>query len=342
MRDFWKSAGMHLLRVGPEGWLEVTPPFLLAYFTRPEIHPIETSCAAECKLHEALMADPLRPVAEEELQRIADPDAADNYRMVLALREVLCGAGTIEGAYLKLMRANTAVLAPVFVDQMVHLIVRNILKHVHDPLRLRAGELFFREQTVSTEGGRLMLADAEIVEMHALTGRQTGLGQLLAGTGTPMKTVSLDVLEEDNADIYWARSDRFDTVIDFRFEQPAPDAFARVVEAWLAHLLRIEVHVEPRPNVQDLDWRWHIGLDREATHILNGLYEGRTPSLDDLGRIVGLFRMRLGDERLVVEHVRGKPIYLGLAMTPDKRVKMKPQNVLTNLPLRPDIADVVR
>ncbi|MGH6816613.1 MAG: DUF6352 family protein [Hyphomicrobiaceae bacterium] len=334
MRDFWKSAGMHLLRIGPEGWLEVTPHFLLAYYTRPEIHPIETSCAAECALHEALMADPLRPVVEEELQRIADPEAVENYRMVLALREVLCGAGTVEGAYLKLMRSDTAGLAPVFVDQMVHLIVRNILKHVNDPLRLRAGELFFRQQTVSTEGGRLMLADTEIVEMHAAAGRQTGLGQLLAETGTPMKSVSLDVLEEDNAGIYWERSDRFDTAIDFRFEQPALDAFARVSEAWLAHLLRIEVRVEPRPGIQDTDWRWHVGLDREATHILNALYEGRALSLDDLGRIVGLFRMRFNDDRTVIERVRGKPIYLGLAMTPQKRVKMKPQNILTNLPLR--------
>ena len=34
------------------------------------------------------------------------------------------------------------------------------------------------------------------------------------------------MLDEANAEIYWARSDRFDTVIDFGFEQPALDAFA--------------------------------------------------------------------------------------------------------------------
>ena len=106
-------------------------------------------------------------------------------------------------------------------------------------MRLRAAELFFREQSASVDDGRLMLADEEIVEMHAPAGTETGLGQLLAETGTPIKSVALDVLDEDNKSIYWARSDRFDTVIDFRFEQPAPDAFARVIESWLEHLLKL-------------------------------------------------------------------------------------------------------
>ena len=42
------------------------------------------------------------------------------------------------------------------------------------------------------------------------------------------------MLDDDNEQLYWARSDRFDTVVDFRFEQPALDAFARVVERWLS------------------------------------------------------------------------------------------------------------
>jgi len=324
---------MHLLARSAEGWLEVTPDFLRAYYTRPEMHPVEESCAEEVRLHEELMADPLRPVEEARLARLADPEAADNYRLVLAYRELLAAAGTVEGAYLRLMRQAKVSIPPVFVDQMVHLILRNALSGCTDPMRLRAAELFFREQSVSTDDGRLMLADEEIVEMHARAGRETGLGQLLAETGTPMRSVELDVLDEANKDIYWARSDRFDTVIDFRFGQPAPDAFARVVESWLRHLLRIEVQVEPRPSIEDPDWRWHIGLDREATRILNALYAGRTLSLEEAARIVGLFRMRIRDERMVLERVRGRPVYLGLAMDADRRLKMKPQNLLANLPL---------
>jgi hypothetical protein len=332
-RDFWKSAGMHLLERDPDGWLKVTPQFLLAYYTRPEVHPIDSSCDAERRLHNALLEDPFRPVQEAEIAGLADAEAQENYRVVLGYRDVLLRAGTIEGAYLRLMREASARLPPVFIDQMVHVILRNLLRDCTDPIRLRAAELFFREQSATTDDGRLMLADEEIVEMHARTGSETGIAQLLAQTGTPMKSVELDVLDENNKDIYWARSDRFDTVIDFRFEQPAPDAFARVVEGWLGHLLRIEARVEPRPRIDDPDWRWHIGLDREATRILNALYEGATPPLEEMARIVGLFRMRIADERMLLDRVKGRPIYLGLAMDARKQVKMKPQNLLTNLPL---------
>lgn len=332
-RNFWKSAGMHLLDVDGEGWLRVTPDFIRAYLTRPEIHPIEESCAAEVALHEALLESPAMEVPEVQISAIADADAAENYRMLLAFRDQLLAAGTIEGAYLRIMRQSNVRLPSVFVDQLVHLILRNILKDVTDPMRLRAAELFFREQAVSIDDGRMLLADEEIVDMHARGLHETGLGQLLAETGTPQKTVTLDVLNNDNADIYWARSDRFDTVIDFRFELPAVDAFSRVIEDWLAHLMRIEVKVEPRPNLQDSDWRWHIGLDVDATNILNTLYQGEALAAGGMERLIGLFRMHMLDDRLVIDRVKGRPVYLALAMTDADRVRMKPQNLLVNLPL---------
>ncbi len=331
--EFWKSAGMHLLELGEEGWLRVTPDYIRAYLTRPEVHPIDDSCADEIALHEALMADPFMPVDEGRLARFADTDTAENYRYVLRFRDALLKAGTVEGGYLALVREPNLSVPPVFLDQMTHLIVRNILKDCKDPIRLRAAEIFFRDQSVSTEDGHLMLADEEIVDMHAQTESATGLGQLLAETGTALKSVSLDVLDEDNKDIYWARSDRFDTVVDLRFEQPALDALARVIEAWLMHMMKVEVRVEPRLRIEDPDWRWHIGLDREATRVLNTLYEGQTASLEDMERIVALFRMRFADDRLVLDRVRGRPVYLALAMTADKKLKMKPQNLLSNLPL---------
>jgi hypothetical protein len=275
---FWKSAGMHLVERGPEGWLRVTPQLLRAYYTRPELHPIEGSCEAEVRLHEELMADPLRPIEPARLDGLADAEAADNYRLVLAYRDLLVRAGTVEGAYLRLMRQPEIAIPPVFIDQMVHLILRNILEGCADPIRLRAAELFFREQSASTDDGRLMLADEEIVEMHARAQTQTGLGQLLAETGTPMKSVDLDVLDDDTKDIYWARSDRFDTVIDFRFGQPAPDAFARVVESWLRHLMKIEARVEPRPSIEDPDWRWQQG---EGKARVPGPRHGRAKACQD-------------------------------------------------------------
>lgn len=331
--DFWKSAGIALCERRDDGWLAPTSELLRAYLTRPEVHPIETSCDEEIRLHDELMEDPSRPVPPERLHRLADADAADSYRAVLTLRDLLLQAGSIEAAYLRLARADKVAVPPVFMDQMVHLVLRNALDGTTDPMRLRAAEVFFREQSVSTDGGRVLLADDEIVAQKA-AGRDTAIAQLLASSGTPVREVTLDVLGEENADIYWQRSDRFDTVIDFRLGQPAPDAFARVVEIWLAHLLRLEVRVQPVPRIDDSDWRWHIGLDREANQILNALYEGREPEAGAQERIVGLFRMRIADERLLIDRVKGRPIHLGLAMSPARKLRMKPQNLLVNLPLR--------
>jgi len=328
--DFWRSAGLHLTEPDARGWLSVTPDFLRAYYLRPEIHPIEESCDAERALFDALMEEPFREVSEAELEAQADPDAADNYRAVLRLRERLVQAGTVEGAYLSLFSGRPMRIPPLFLDQMAHLILRHILYDCDDPFRLRAAEIFFRDQNVNTDNGRVMLADQEIVEMRAQSGGSPGqlvLAELSRGP------VELDVMSEQNAGQYWARSEQFDFVVDFRFGQPSLDAFARVIEAWVRHFLKLEVRVQPRTAIQNEDWRWHIGLDAQATALLNALYRGETLEPKAQERIIALFDMTIPDQALVMEAVRGQPIHIALAMTPDKRVKMKPQNLLFNLPL---------
>lgn len=333
-RDFWRSAGMHLVEVNADGWLKVTPDYLRAYYTRPELHPIDTSCAAERRLFEDLMNDPFRPVPRERLNEIADLDAADNYRVVMRFRDHLTAAGTIEGAYLRMFQTGVVDVPPVFLDQMVHLILRNILKDCDDPMRLRAAELFFREQVVSVEEGRVMLADEEIVEMRAQGGTESGPGALVLAALPAGGTTVLDVLNEQNKQSYWERSERFDTVIDFRFGLPALDAFARVIEAWLGHFLKISVRVQPCVSIEDEDWRWHIGLDRDSTAILNALYNGQTPAPSVMEQIIALMNMAITDADTVIDAARGRPIHLALAMSEKKRLKMKPQNLLINLPLK--------
>ncbi len=333
MREFWKSAGFHLLEVNEQGWLSVTPDFLRAYFSRPEVHPVDESCDSEIALFEALMSDPFMAVDDDRLNQLADEDARDNYRIVLRFRDRLAAAGTLEGAYLELMRSERIDVPPVFVDQMVHVMLRNILKDATDPIRLRAAELFFRDQNVSTDDGRVMLADDEIVEMYTETGGLGGLGQLLMESNTPVKSVELDVLDEDTRDIYWDRSDRFDTVVDLRFTQPALDALARVIEAWIGHFLGLAVRVQPMQRIDDEKWSWHVGLDAEANRILNALYEGRTVGLEEMQQIIALFSMKFEDTNAMSPELRGKPVYLGAAMTPSGKLKLKPQNLLTNLPL---------
>ncbi len=328
--DFWRSAGLHLTEPDAQGWLRVTPDYLRAYYLRPEIHPIEESCDAERRLFDALMEEPFREVSEAELTAMADADARDNYRAVLRFREHLERAGTVEGAYLSLFSSGPVNVPPMFLDQMAHLILRHILRACEDPFRLRAAEIFFRDQNVNIDDGRVMLADQEIVEMRARSSSEPGqlvLAELSRGP------VELDVMGEQNKDQYWDRSEQFDFVVDFRFGQPALDAFARVIEAWVRHFLKVEVRIQPRTAIQNADWRWHIGLDTQATAFLNALYRGETLEPEAQERIIALFNMAIPNETVVREPARGQPVHLAMAMMPDKRLKMKPQNLLFNLPL---------
>lgn len=324
-RDFWKSSGFHLLDRDADGWLAVTPDFLRAYYTRPEIHPVEDSCRVEQALFARLMETPDAPVTESDLTALADADARDNYRVVLAFRDHLLAHETLETAYLRLF-SGPLVLPPVFLDQMVHAILRNILDGCTDPLLLRAAELFFREQTAQVGEDLCMLADAEMVAMQA------GAGVQIPETG-PRET-RIDILTEDTADAYWARSDRFDTALDFRFTQPGPDALARVIALWIAHFHGIETRVTAMPSIRDTAWSWHIGLDAAATGILNALWQGDSVDPDTLWQMIALYRMEFVDTARIAEAQAGRPVYLGAAVTSGLRLRLKPQNLLTNLPLR--------
>lgn len=332
-RDFWQTAGFDLLVLSGEGELQPTESFMRAYISRPEMKPVEESCEVECKLYEELLEKPGLDVPMQRVAAMADPDARENYGLLLTFRDLLIRHGTLEAAYVAIMRSEAVAIPPLFVSQMVHVILRNILADCTDPIRLRAAELFFREQQVSTDEGRIMLADDEIVEMYSATGGAGGLGQLLAQTDTAMKSVELDVLDEDNKEIYWERSDRFDTVIDIRFTQPALDAFARVMEAWVAHFLKLRTRIQPMQRIDDEDWLWHIGLDVDATRILNALYHGKQLPVEEMNKILALFRLDVIDKTAVHADLRDRPVYLALAMTAQKKLKMKPQNLLTNLPL---------
>jgi hypothetical protein len=45
-------------------------------------------------------------------------------------------------------------------------------------------------------------------------------------------------------------------------------------------------------------------------------------------------RLDIEDRRLVDERVGDKPVYLIMAMTSDRSLRMKPQNLLTGLPIK--------
>lgn len=332
-RMIWKSSGLHLTHRLENGWLAITPDLLRAYYTRPEIHPVDESCDAEHALFEKLMDDPEADVDDHEIAAIADADAAENYRIVLRYRDHLLKHGSVEAGYKTLFADGAPMVPPVFLEQLVHLIVSNIVAGQKDPFVLRAAELFFRDQKATTTDGQLMLADSEVVEMYSRDGGLGGLGALLAEAGTPLREVSLDVMTEDNATEYFERADQFNFALDFRFTERGPDALALMIGRWIGHYFQTPVRVQAMQSVRDERWTWHVGLDTTSTAVLNALYEGREVDEDMLNRMIALFRVEFLDPGIVVDSVKGKPVYLGLAINEEGLVRMKPQNLLANLPL---------
>ena len=331
--DFWLSSGYHLLRRNEAGHLALTDDFLAAYLKRPEMLPVEESNAAERALHEKLLGAPQRAIGEAELAALEDADARDNYRVYLDFRDRLVAAGTLERAYLALFADGSVPIPPLLVDHLVHALLRNLLADCDDPIALRAAELLFRTQRVTLAEGAVMLADEETVELAAETGGLGTLGRLLVESATPLREATLDVLSPENAALYWSRSDRFDTVLDLSFTRPGLDALCRVLERWVAHFLGIALRIEPVRTIRDERWSWHVGLDVESSSILNALYAGETVEEARLARLIALFRASFADPGDMRAELAGKPVYLGLAMGGDKRLRLKPQNLLLNLPL---------
>ena len=278
------------------------------------------------------MREPRRSVSAIELSQIKDSDAKDNYGVLLRFRDRLLQANSVEACYLNLFKAGVDV-PPLFVEQMAHVVLRNILADCDDPLRLRAAELFFREQKATVQDGHVLLADLETVEMHASGSRYGSLGRLIVEAQGATAAANLDVLDRQNAALYWERESRHDTVISLSYGRPALDAFCRVLEAWIFHFLNIEVHLVPVKKIAEPRWAWHIGLDAEASAILNALWAGEALDAGRMRRILALFRMEFAEPGEMRRDIAGRPVYLALAADENERVKMKPQNLILNLPL---------
>jgi hypothetical protein len=329
MRDFWIACGHHLLDHNASGGLVVTDEFLKAYFARPELMPPNDACGIERRLHAELLANPRREVATEEVAAIAEPDARENWQFVLAFHNLLLREPTLEAAYLALVRSGSINLPPLFVNHLVHVILRNALNGCEDPFVLRAAELFFRPQRIVPHEHSLLVGDEEIIGVA----RPTPVLSLISMLGATT-SAKVDVLSDGNAESYWRRSDQFDLALDFTGGTRGPAALAEAIRHWISHMLRVDIAVEPITALRDAKLTWYVGLDAEATRMGDRLWHGE--ALDDrtMARVLALFRVTFPNADLVVNAVGHEPVYLILAMTSDQVVRMKPQNLLTGLPIK--------
>lgn len=333
-QDFWAASGFALLDAR-DGGLAPTPAWIARFTSRPELEPPADAGPAERALHERLAADPLSDVEPSRLARVEDPDARENWKEFLRFRDRLLEFPTLEACYLDLYRRPAVDIAPAFVDALVRAIVRGMLDGTEDAWLCRAGEMLFRRQRVAVEGGKVLAADDATIQVFAETGGFGSVGRLLRQQNTPTPQVKMDVMSHENAALYFLRDELYGFVLDLAPGGPGAAALARVIERWVDHMAGVRVAVEPMARIDDAHWRWHVGMDVDGTAILNALYRGEAVTPEDLERLVLLFRLEFADPGEALQEMAGRPVYLGLGCRPDRTLKVKPQNLLVNLPVRP-------
>jgi hypothetical protein len=342
------------------GWTPASADFLRSFLLRPELTPVAESCAAECALHASLIAEPARPVDAAEIATLHDADAQENYHHFLRFRRGLLAAGTLEAYYLSLFgNAPRGVVAPhaidippLFIDLLAGRIAQNMLGEAsNDAYEARAADMLARPQRISTQNGQILAGDQTTLDMLSETGGVGDIGRFLLDAGAPLAAIDMQVLGDDNAADYFRDAGRHRFLLDLTHEvthdlshglifkmtraRSGLKALSSVLQKWVQHFLGVAVTIRPLQKIDDDAWRWHIGLDAEASVLLNDLYEGRDVEPPRLERLVSLFRLDFVDPADMRADVAGKPVYLGLMMNAAGIVKIKPQNLLVNLPLRP-------
>ena len=306
----------------------VTDEFLKAYLARPELVPPPEACAAEQALHDALLREPRLPVAASRIATIADADARENWQMMIAWRDQLLKHDSLEAAYLAIVRSNVH-FPQILVGQLVQVILRNALDGCDDVFVLRAAEMFFRPQKLAFQETSVVAVDEEMEAPYA----EHPPSPLLSLLGLQTAT-GVDLLNEATSQNYWERSDRFDMALDLSPNGRGLIALCDVVSRWLAHLLAIDVVVEPVAETRNLPWNWYVGLSSEATQIGDSIWRGDDVADPVRAQLIGLLQLSFRDPADVIEKVRGEPVHLLLAMTADGLLRIKPQNLLTGLPVR--------
>ena len=323
MTEFWVASGHQLTQLDAAGRMRVTDELLLAWLARPEVLPPEDACFAERALHARLMKDPRADVTDGALAALADPDARENWGFLLTMRDALLAGGTVEQGYLDLVRGGVR-LPVVLLGQLVQLILRNALDGCGDVATLRAAEMMFRAQTGHVKDKALILADEELVAVLEAEMRASPLAAMLKGGAE-----SLDVLGAGNGWTYWSRSDAHSMALNFGGDAAARTGLAEAMAAFLSHLLGLDLRIEALTELEGAEFRWFVGLDEVGTRIGNALWRGETPPAQP----IGLFRLEFGPGAPVRPDLEGHPVWLILGMGADMTVRMKPQNLVTGLPM---------
>lgn len=330
--DFWVASGHHLVDRSEGGGLVATDAFLRAYLARPELMPPPEACPVERGLHAQLLETPRQKISTAEMALISDADARENLGVFLAFRDHLIAHETLEAAYLSYAKKGFGTLPPIFVQHLTHVIARNAFDSENDPRVLRAAECFFRTQRITFHEGLVLLADEEAIASHEHDRTHSPLLSMLAGPAVS----ELEILTDENAGDYKARSDAHDLVFDLTHLDKGRVALARAMHVFTLHLLGFAPDFTPVDQFSDEKMAWFLSLDPDGTSIGNHVWKGETLNEDERARILALFTFTLPDHPRIITDKRGKRAFAVLGSGSDKLLRIKPQNLIAGLPLAPD------
>ncbi len=319
MHEFWLRSGHRLLEVDTHGGLVVTDGFIADSLQRPEF--AAAAAAADDgsrRIADSLVARPRATIDAAMLAAVDDAAARDTWLQYLRWRDRLLAGPILQSVYARLY-ADAAAAGRIDVpvqaaERLSQVIVQQMLAGCDDGLMLRVAELWFREQSVIAADGRLLLADRQTLETSGARG--------------------IDRLNADTADDYFGRDDRHDFSIDLAPDGAAAHHFAELVARWIGRMVDVAVRVTPVAAIDDAGWCWHVGLDAQASLLLERLFRGDDPS-PELTRRRLLLALRLEFEQVsdALAEIAGTPVWLALAADERGGMRMKPQNLLFNLPL---------
>ena len=78
-----------------------------------------------------------------------------------------------------------------------------------------------------------------------------------------------------------------------------------MLKVWIWHFTGAAVSIQPVQRIDNQRWVWHVGLDSEASALLNDLYDGKEIEEVQRPRLLALFRLEFRGAAAMLERVRG-------------------------------------
>ena len=335
MPDFWRSCGYRLLTTGTDGRLTLTDDFLRASLLRPELAPVPESCAAELALHDTLMAAPRGAVGDAELAALADPDIRENYAIWLRFRGRLTAAPSLEAAYAALFRDGVDV-PPLMVQQLTRgAAAASAGRRRRSDARARRRDAVpaaedRRARRWRRDGRRRADGRAAFDDRRLRQPRRAPAAEPGAAADRRSRCPRRGKRAPPTGSATSATISRSASIADAR-RWPR---LCRVLERWIAHFLGVAVTIEPKREIDDERWVVARGPRRRGERAPQR--SCTTASTSTRNEWAAFCVCSSSGSRIPPTCARTSPGVRSIwrwRWTPQSRLKLKPQNLLLNLPL---------